>query len=480
MTSPSRPESALAFISYTPQGPSDPDARKTIRSHVMRGKNRRRPRPRMASWMSGELQRRPRPETTSAVQAALPMPRHVGSVLSFTTFPDDMEPYMLQDVVHFLNIVKKALYPFEAILMSDKRESFWYNNLTVDSAYLHSVIFSSQTYYDSMRGNTSNPVAVKHLIKALKIVAERMSLGGSDATSNATISAVVSLAMAAYFFGDYEAGEMHMKGLYKIVSLRGGLSAFKGDAHGIQSKVCRVDLGYSLCTGQKPLFFADRIPWDSYIATHPPIANFDPPPPPDGVANVTRFLESLDWRLVNVWRDLYHFSQLGNLAAQTGRRLQHDAFHEMMASIHYRLLHLSLDDSPAQEAVRLGMLAFAATVFLQWVGMRLRFHCLGDTLERALRRLRDEVQDAPPWLVVWLIISGHIVVIQEAEGTWMHELLSETLGRLGPPSWDQARDMLRGIMWIDLLYDTPGRAIFEEAVARLKGQETASPALEPG
>ncbi|KAJ9149317.1 Fungal specific transcription factor domain-containing protein [Pleurostoma richardsiae] len=470
MPKPKKPHdtaTAFQFINSTSQGPSDPEARKRIRSHVMQGKNRRRPRPAMPSWMSGDYGRHLPVDASEPAGTALSAPRTVGTDLSLTIFPDRMEPYMVKDIVDFLNVVKKALYPFEVILAPDKREQFWFNNLMIDSAYLHAVIFSTEAYYATLRGSSSSHLAVKHMLKSLNIVAERIASGDRDATSDTTISAVISLTMAAFFYGDYEAGEMHMEGLYKIIMLRGGLASLRGDAYGIQSKACRVDLGHALSTGRKPLFFADGISWDSYIATHAPIANFDPPPPRGDVVEVVNFVEKLDWRLVNIWRDLHEFAQLGNLAYQTQRQLQHDAFHEMMASIHYRLLHLLFSDSAADEAVRLGMLAFAATVFLQWVGVRLQYQRLRESLEAALRRLKNEVDDVPPWLVVWLIASGSVSVFQEVEGTWLQQWLDDTLKRVGVRSWGQARETLRGVMWIDLLHDRPGRAIFEDAMTRL-------------
>ena len=84
------------IITTTPQRPGGED-RKTIRSHVMKGKNRRKRLQELPSWInladgtSGDNQRKSTP--------AAPIPSKIGSDLSLLRFPEDMKQYMMEDVI---------------------------------------------------------------------------------------------------------------------------------------------------------------------------------------------------------------------------------------------------------------------------------------------------------------------------------------------------------------------------------------------
>lgn len=235
----------------------------------MQGKNRRKPLPKLPPWVGGD------PGSPSAGQSIqkrdgelVSIPRKLGTEYSVTKFPIRMEKYMVEyafeckllylhsfppialhasaeiflsdDGFTVMTIVKRALYPFEICLRIDPREKIWYDFLFIDPAFLHSVIFSAAAYFSVQRGGgMDTPIAIWHIIKALNILSERISDGDRNAITDSTISVVISLVMAADLVGDYEAAENHMRGLYQLITMRGGLAALQGDTWGLQSKAWR-------------------------------------------------------------------------------------------------------------------------------------------------------------------------------------------------------------------------------------------------
>lgn len=83
------------------------------------------------------------------------------------------------------------------------------------------------------------PLAMWHIVKALNILSDRMSVADENVVADSTISVVISMVLAGDFIADYKAAENHMRGLYKLVVMRGGLAGLHGDTWGLQTKVLR-------------------------------------------------------------------------------------------------------------------------------------------------------------------------------------------------------------------------------------------------
>lgn len=104
--------------------------------------------------------------------------------------------------------------------------------ISFDAAALHINAFAVEEFIDRIlrrQANRLNTAAMLHFQKGLRLLRERLS-GDDDRPklSNSTIGVVLKLASAAHFDGDSQASHEHMKGLRKMVDLRGGLDVFKG------------------------------------------------------------------------------------------------------------------------------------------------------------------------------------------------------------------------------------------------------------
>lgn len=89
----------------------------------------------------------------------------------------------------------------------------------------------TKLYRDLVSGcqpRTAGQGGVQQLQKALRLLRERLSASDQEAmVSDATTMIVVILAMHAQMVGDQEFARHHVKGLHRIIDLRGGISSFE-------------------------------------------------------------------------------------------------------------------------------------------------------------------------------------------------------------------------------------------------------------
>lgn len=228
----------------------------------------------------------------------------------------------------------------------------------------------------------------------------------------------------------------------------------------------RVDLSVALRFGSPPLFFSNDVRWKTYLAD----TNIIPRQRIDHdekAVKVSNFIEqNVDTKLRNVWADLATFASLANLAYQTGRRLEPSLSNETMVSTMYRLLHLSFPKLPMEEAIRLGLLAFCSTIFLQGQLLSRHYKHLVSRLRTSLEKLRNK-SDAPLCAVrLWLVMMLALVSSPVSDDIWLLGWIDGILRETGSTDWDNAQSILCSIMWIGFLHDNPGRVIVEMSVSK--------------
>jgi hypothetical protein len=79
--------------------------------------------------------------------------------------------------------------------------------------------------------------AIRHLSHTFRLVNERLS--GNDAVSDSTIAVVVSMAQYERLQGHYCQGLIHIKGLQRIIELRGGISQLAKTSPALVPKIFR-------------------------------------------------------------------------------------------------------------------------------------------------------------------------------------------------------------------------------------------------
>lgn len=110
----------------------------------------------------------------------------------------------------------------------------WFQYLQSDVLYFHSLVYSTQIYLDRIMRDysPSSPPNRQdgnvHGTKTLTLLRERLAEPAGMATSDTTVSVVVSFVTIAAVVGDREVAGRHMEGLARIVELRGGLGTLRG------------------------------------------------------------------------------------------------------------------------------------------------------------------------------------------------------------------------------------------------------------
>ncbi|KAF5709153.1 hypothetical protein FGLOB1_6062 [Fusarium globosum] len=318
-------------------------------------------------------------------------------------------------------------------------------------------MFSVEAYFDMLLGREYGSLAHFHFLKTLRLLQARINNPTDPRSiSDATIMVVVILGLAAEMLGDRIAAENHAAGMARIVDLRGGIEMLRFDNPRLPAKVCRVDIGLALRFGCRPVFFDKDISWNPYLSNQGLVrrkkkhldANHD----------MVAFFKTLDPRLSHVWRDLEEFARLSNIASQTGRKLQPNIFSEAMVSVFYRLLALS-PESASENAFRLGMMTFAASIFFRWRDMKQRQANLDNSFRDALRELQRALIQPPTTVILWLLVIWRTNSVQGGCDEAIEEWFLEVMGDLRIYSWPELHKVLKSVLWVDCLFDASSKRI---------------------
>ncbi|KAM5352860.1 hypothetical protein ACJ41O_005582 [Fusarium nematophilum] len=474
------PAKTFEFVSSDPAGKPPPETRKFIRSHVMRGKNtkRRGDNPQMQVVLLNKDQRSAETEVEeprrAQYRAWILSPSLVGplksppdlTLFNFATPLDGQSRYL---IYRFLTTIKDTLYPAEWCFDHDRTKVCWFRWLLQDAAYLHSILFMVSAFQDLIAAQGSSgrdnfelgfasgfsAQTRDRLRRTIQLLQDKLQ-DREKQIEDTTASVVITLAMMADVAEDAAAFEAHSKGLRQIVRMRGGLEGFK-DNRQIQIKLCRVDLGWSIKTGCKPEIYNGNVSWDPVIESSLDISY---PPDLDPSTNLLSTASAWDPRLRSAFKDLRDFSALANHIIPGNGKLRPELFQEIMLSIQYRLLLLEypVDQQPLHEAVRLGLLAFESTIFLQIPGCKLRSRLFTRQLREAIEAIPVE-GEAIANVKLWLLFIGSIMVFEGGEA-WLAQTMQSLTGR---QTWAEVRRRVKEVMWIDVIHDGPGRMAYEAA-----------------
>ncbi|CAM1509475.1 Fc.00g032140.m01.CDS01 [Cosmosporella sp. VM-42] len=454
---------------------TEPSKRKLIRKYVMLGKNRGKTRSvkliDAATPCNSESSNGEQDEAAGLLikMRYSKLPNKVGSELSFTQFAAAVEPSLIHDVLKFSFIAKKVMYPLESCIVFHRKtkiDTSWFELLASDAAYMHAAVFALQGYIFYASGR-STPVtarsAMAHYSAALRLLRERVSVPSKlDNVWDPTVLAVLYLASYAHFMNDYDTAKHHMEGLGKIVSIRGGLTAFSYNTK-LVMELLKCDLGIALNNGTMPTFFnglssEPLMPYNlSALAAE----------------EIEHSAAKIYWKsvelgtnedLVQAWAFLTRFCSTINSAAQRKRQLPKETLLNAMASSMYRLLRMnSFDTTSIDEAIRLGLLAFSSHIFLSWQDVKLPHTYLPEAYRGCLLNLKLP-DTLPSQVLLWLLMIGYISIFTPADDPWLMPWVRVNIELCEAHSWSDLRGQLEAFPWIDILHDKPGRAAFDAAI----------------
>ncbi|KAK7433157.1 hypothetical protein QQZ08_000088 [Neonectria magnoliae] len=449
------------FIVATSLEKPDPETRKLIRSHVMRGKNTRKSKRTKELRQQGEPValddslrcQGPRADGDHCEEQewALVSPHKVASELSLFGYVDEMKPYMLNLIHRAFTIVKPSTYTLELALTDSATDVFCFSNLSQHPALLHSVLFTAQAFSDLSLGLPYGKIAQAHLAKTLYHLQQSVQ-NSDEATTSSTMVVVLSLATAAALLGDVQSAATHMKGLHRMIELRGGLKTIsKGGM--LEHKTQRLDFGLAIATGCDLRFVQDDVSWGPQIAR--------------GIS-VTRLTELSmiqprpDPRLLNIWVDLRVFSNSANEATRTGVKMSEAFFSRLNTSVPPRLIGLRFDPTSLSELLRLCMLAFMKSLLVNINGLGPKLTFIANGLKDAI--LAQQFPPAPEQakFLLWALFVSSISIFENYEQEWLRAAMVQTASVLSLRTWAETRMVLKSFLWIDMVYNRPGKLLFEQ------------------
>ncbi|UKZ48221.1 hypothetical protein TrVGV298_002457 [Trichoderma virens] len=475
----------MPFIISDGIGSTETDKRKMIRRYVMLGKNRGKTR----KMKQGDHQPVPSDlesyKNSEAMSIGLSInmryshiPQKVGSELSFTQFADSVEPALIKDILKFSFIAKRVIYPLERCINFDRKDNFdrmWFELMTQDAAYLHTVVFASQTYFmhtSNQESPEAGKRAIMHHSRALQLLRERLAAKDEELKiSDPTILVVLALAGHAHMVNDSETAKKHIDGLRRIVDLRGGLSTFSYHPK-LSIELLKCDLGIALSYGTKTVFFTE--PSSESLMLYPDFKQFMTQHSHSAQNETYSNLEHLniDEELGKSWDALRRFCSVINSASEHKRRLPKEILLNTMAPIMYRLFNMAFESGSFNEVIRLVQLAFSSHAFLHWQGVKYPHTYLPESYRNCLLRLKFP-SESSPHILCWLLVMGAISIFSPADDVWLIPWIQVNLKLCEAESWNMLRHQLKQFLWIDILHDHLGKSIFDVANSLHKDDESS-------
>ncbi|KAM5358278.1 hypothetical protein ACJZ2D_015436 [Fusarium nematophilum] len=403
----------FAFVSCH-DGPID---RLKIRSHCMKGRNRREG--------SRRSVRSARQRQDASQPGALfqPQPPLDSSITQFASRVNKSA----HEVLHQGN--ELSIHPVEVCVDFDLYKtdrSAWPLD---DHAFLSTVLLSTSALRDYALQQSPTTATRFHLVMTLSLLNDKLSFSNAHLLDS-NIYLTLCLAVMAGIFGDGPATAAHLSGLHKMVALRGGSEYFKRQPK-LQHKLESLDLLWCLSFGGEPQFLRGPVCWE-----------------PCFHSDVDIPLELFDSRLSAVFCDVRHLVALVNAHHEQKTRLSAELFQPALSSCQTRLLLLKDSLDPLSQWLCLGILAFLTTMF-RLPGRKLQYPHLASQLHRSC-----ETTDARPQaLLFWFLIVSAVAVEPWLHGTWKR-IVNPDL------SWDDARVRLQRVMWIGCIQDELGRQAF--------------------
>ncbi|OHE94325.1 hypothetical protein CORC01_10372 [Colletotrichum orchidophilum] len=378
-----------------------------------------------------------------------PVPHPPPSDMSLIRFAEELGRPSQEILFRLVNInaLKGTFYPIEHCVdlpRSANSEALSFSWILQDKIFLHSALFYSSAVHEHVHRRQPGKMTQFHLRRTIQLLNDALSQPDSH-RNEAIFHVVLTLALMAGLWGDFNTTAVHLSGLQQIVHLRGGLKYLQRHPK-LHFKLDRLALSWALGTGGAPCFFTSPVGWDSCFDAQLT--------PPNYHAETILSDVVSDWRLAAVWQDLRHLVNLINQHLACNSLLDGSLFQDSLGSIQTRLIRLQDQiDTPSDECLRLGMLAFLSTT-LQIPGGKLPYKYLTESLKNICQPLVIQTL-MNERITLWLLMVGAISVL-EADEAWLWPLwLNLGVRQL---SWENARSRLQSVMWIDRLQGALGQA----------------------
>ncbi|KUL85903.1 hypothetical protein ZTR_06407 [Talaromyces verruculosus] len=477
----------------------DRKTRKRIRSLVATGKNAGktvvRPSrikafkeqskyPTAFSSVPGRVELRQRDFSSSSPDDTASSPgieRPIGDDLFFTFTSNQLNPasrFLAKRAISFLVAPRHP---------SELNEAFE-NRLTagpalakmmfLDETFFHCAIALSTTAIDSLSERSSpSRDAIHHLCQTLRLVNKKLS--ENKLASMSTIATVLMLAQYERHQSEQYQGLVHLNGLQRLISVRGGVLQVQKEMPILMQKAFRVDLDFALYMGTATTFNVSHVLAGRMVIFGTTI---------DPIEHLRLNVISLPGLSKNLGTDLHNAlleatalaAQLNDAAASNTSKVNLYTFNANIILLGYRVVAISslsqsYQLSRIENAIHLGLAIFVTT-FMNGLDRKIPNMPFMSELLRAL--VKYGFQDDHS-VLLWLLFLGNATVLDPHDHNWLVPMVATTALVLGLHSWGDVLKLLVRLPWINVLYDKSGQSLWLQASTYYAPPLTESPSLSP-
>ncbi|CAH0018991.1 unnamed protein product [Clonostachys rhizophaga] len=369
----------------------------------------------------------------------------------------EFAPWSLEVVKTYFTSVLMAVYPSKLCLSLERIKSYWIRMMFLDQTSYHCSLALMSILNSFVFGR--EPVsweATYHLGQAVALVNEKLDT--PDALSNSSLAVVNFLVIRDIFKEDEASAKIHLRGLQKMLELRGGLCMVEDRT--LALKIAKTDIDFALHYGTSVVSFRDRMPQAANKLGMPTCSlvggssAFSTPCLAEASPDLKEMIH--DVNCLAFW-----FNNDDTCAADP------DDLQEIIVSVGYRLVQFDSLGSPPMEGYsnsvyHIGLIAFLTTLFLQTGGKRfLKYYLVARRLRDIVNRGEHEPDKRP---LLWLLFMGGISVLEESDRPWLLQRIKETTQLLAIESWTHMQSILCRFPWIHHMHTEPSRHLWELAV----------------
>ncbi|KAL3294293.1 Citrate synthase [Colletotrichum asianum] len=288
------------------------------------------------------------------------------------------------------------------------------------------------------------------------MINERLS--GAEALSDTTIGLACMFSVQESVRGDLENYNVHLRGLYQMIELRGGIHVFEDNLEVLQ-KIYRTDVQYALHTNSWPRYPYIEIPkhvMEELAITQGLV--------PRTISDIFQGTSTAVCQLVSdVERSCFMFNEICEKRRPT---LAAPDFQGTLVSLCHRLVRIRLAEittfSTVQRACLSGLACYISSLMLQFGRQR---HLRRDLLRHELRSVIQEPLGevaCSSRVRLWLLMLGSISVFELEDDSWLLPLLNLEIETMGLQDWMQIEVQMRKFPWIGSFHCHQGKAMWSK------------------
>ncbi|KAH7327746.1 hypothetical protein B0I35DRAFT_415636 [Stachybotrys elegans] len=443
-----------------------------VRSHCMQGRNkkensrrsvreaRRLAREQAAKEVSCDASKpvakpaRPQRRSSDAASeraraVASPLPACLDSeMIHFITKDTDTYPRQIIFNWRRLREIKVDCFPaYNHLHFHDILDEPQMHNLLMQSlAFRQSVMLTVSAYRDSHMGRSLAADTCMRYQVIFSLLNLILSNCEGSLMSELVIHIMTGLATSAVWLGHSEEIHMHVGALRRLRKAHS--TSYWLERPSMLYRVLCLEIAAYVCNGPAPGLF------DVEISTA------DIPEPPQ--ESRKGYLVGVETVLVCVLSDLQYIAKKMESGWKQQKPLDCNTFQTLQVSIQDRLLRPITPSDPLSQCLRLGLILFTTITTFHIPGGRNGKIKSDSYITGKYRNVCQSLDpaDHPGVLVFWLLTLGVVAVFDADEEDWLVNMWAQLADAFAVHSWEEAREVLNLVVWIELLHDNAGREAF--------------------